>query len=388
MTVLVGDGIVYVPNSSYDQFDATSTKFWRVVIDGESAKSISANASGNTRIDLICVKVNKIVVPNEYASNVATLVVVEGIGGAGTPATPSNHYVLATVSVADGATSITNANITDQRDQLAVNSDMAPTPDLSGYVTLSADETITGAKTFDKALGMKHIATPSNPASGYKKVYFKSDGKLYKLDSSGVETEVGAGSGSVATDTIWDAKGDLAVGTGADTATKLSTATNGKILATASGEATGLKWVDALATTAKARAYRATTAQSIPDSTFTKVQLNAESYDPGNNFDSTTNYRFTAPVAGYYLISAATIFSGAIADKRYIMRIYKNGATILTESQEQSSISDDISVTALDLVLLAASDTIEVQVYHTSGVAKNLSNNEAHTFLTCHLMSI
>lgn len=40
-----------------------------------------------------------------------------------------------------------------------------------------------------------------------------------------------AGSGSVATDTIWDAAGDLAQGTGADAAAKLSAVATGKVLA-------------------------------------------------------------------------------------------------------------------------------------------------------------
>lgn len=52
----------------------------------------------------------------------------------------------------------------------------------------------------------------------------------------------GGGGGAVATDAIWDAKGDLAVGTGANTASKLTAGTNGKALIAASGEATGLKW--------------------------------------------------------------------------------------------------------------------------------------------------
>ena len=52
----------------------------------------------------------------------------------------------------------------------------------------------------------------------------------------------GGGGGTVATDAIWDAKGDLAVGTGANTASKLTVGTNGKALIAASGEATGLKW--------------------------------------------------------------------------------------------------------------------------------------------------
>ena len=49
-------------------------------------------------------------------------------------------------------------------------------------------------------------------------------------------------SGSVATDTIFDAKGDLAVGTGADTAAKLAATTNGFVLTLDSVEATGMKW--------------------------------------------------------------------------------------------------------------------------------------------------
>jgi YD repeat-containing protein len=47
---------------------------------------------------------------------------------------------------------------------------------------------------------------------------------------------------TVATDTIWDAKGDLAVGTANDTAAVLTVGTNDYVLMAASGEATGLKW--------------------------------------------------------------------------------------------------------------------------------------------------
>jgi hypothetical protein len=49
-------------------------------------------------------------------------------------------------------------------------------------------------------------------------------------------------SGSVATDAIWDTKGDLAVATGANTASKLVATTNGFVLTLDSGEATGMKW--------------------------------------------------------------------------------------------------------------------------------------------------
>tara|TARA_R110000868_G_scaffold172691_2_gene408635 strand:- start:240 stop:785 length:546 start_codon:yes stop_codon:yes gene_type:complete len=41
-----------------------------------------------------------------------------------------------------------------------------------------------------KAQTHKEIATPTTPASGYDKLYFKTDGKLYKLNSSGVESTI------------------------------------------------------------------------------------------------------------------------------------------------------------------------------------------------------
>jgi Collagen triple helix repeat (20 copies) len=52
----------------------------------------------------------------------------------------------------------------------------------------------------------------------------------------------GGGGGSVATDTIWDTKGDLAVATGADIASKLAVGADGTFLKAASGQATGLQW--------------------------------------------------------------------------------------------------------------------------------------------------
>lgn len=51
-----------------------------------------------------------------------------------------------------------------------------------------------------------------------------------------------AGGGDVATDPIWDAKGDLAVGTGANTAIRLVVGTDGKQIYADADESTGLRW--------------------------------------------------------------------------------------------------------------------------------------------------
>ena len=71
------------------------------------------------------------------------------------------------------------------------------------------------------------------------------------------------------------------------------------------------------------------TDQSVTSSTWTKARLNNEQFDTNNNFDSSTNYRFTPTVAGYYQINGVinTAVSGAAT--RTICAIYKNGSEYL-----------------------------------------------------------
>lgn len=52
------------------------------------------------------------------------------------------------------------------------------------------------------------------------------------------------GSGNVATDSIWDAKGDVAAATGADAAVAVPVGTDGQVLTADSGETAGVKWAD------------------------------------------------------------------------------------------------------------------------------------------------
>ena len=63
--------------------------------------------------------------------------------------------------------------------------------------------------------------------------------------------------------------------------------------------------------------------QTITLNTATKVAFNTEAFDTNSNFDSTTNYRFTPTVAGYYQINAWIYGSVAGFLEVYL---YKNGA--------------------------------------------------------------
>lgn len=186
LSVLVAPGVVYIPNADYNELDSNQVKFWEAVITASTAVAITANTSGSTRIDLICVKMDTAVTPDEHASNIATLVAVAGTPGAGVPATPDNYAKLAEIEVANGASTIVNADITDSRVQSTINSDY-----ITIEVTPTSITTFTG-KTFDDELRLKQIVKPTNPASGYNKIYVKSDDKVYKLTSAGVESEIGA----------------------------------------------------------------------------------------------------------------------------------------------------------------------------------------------------
>jgi len=131
--------------------------------------------------------------------------------------------------------------------------------------------------------------------------------------------------------TIVDAKGDLIAGTGADAVSRLAVGTNGHTLVADSSTSTGLKWAAPASTSFPTfRVYRGTD-QTISSNVFTKVQLNTESWDTNNNFDPTTNFRFTPTVAGYYQINAlAYVYNNGGNNGNYMLSIYKNGSQYAT----------------------------------------------------------
>jgi len=138
MNVLVADGVVYIPNADYIANLATATKYYRVVMKAEDPVTIPSNTSGSDCQHGLDVVVDKVTVPNEYASNIATLVITLGTPGAGAPAVPDNGYRLAEVEVVDGATQIANASITDSRTQIAINDVVLST----NVVTKTATQTL------------------------------------------------------------------------------------------------------------------------------------------------------------------------------------------------------------------------------------------------------
>ena len=78
------------------------------------------------------------------------------------------------------------------------------------------------------------------------------------------------------------------------------------------------------ATAAPAFSAYQSSAQTIATATYTKIQFQTEEFDTNNNFDSTTNYRFTPTVAGYYQVTGGA--STVTTSTTLIVDLYKNGS--------------------------------------------------------------
>lgn len=157
MTVVVDAGVGYIPNTPFDYTDSDSVRFWEAVVTGTTGSRtlvIGANSSGQTRVDKICLKIDSGTSPDQYASNVSSLIVVAGTPGAGAPATPDYHLALAQVTVLNGATEILNAKISDSRVQSKISTKFLPDTIVyteSTIVRTDSTQNITGEKTFSSA---------------------------------------------------------------------------------------------------------------------------------------------------------------------------------------------------------------------------------------------
>lgn len=93
---------------------------------------------------------------------------------------------------------------------------------------------------------------------------------------------------------------------------------------------------------------------------FTKIQYDTEEYDLNSNFDSVTNFRYTAPVKGVYQFNARMV----LTNTRVILGLYKNGSQLKLGSDIVIS-SNFVSSVLSTSVLLNAGDYVEI--FHIAG---------------------
>jgi len=112
-----------------------------------------------------------------------------------------------------------------------------------------------------------------------------------------------------------------------------------------------------------------TSNQTLTANTITKLTFNSETFDTNNNYDPTTNYRFTPNVAGYYQINASVLLSDAASNSTgLLLYLYKNGsqyAYLRTRSQ-----TGDYTSATLAYVVSMNGSTDYLEVY-----AQSVGNN-------------
>jgi len=93
------------------------------------------------------------------------------------------------------------------------------------------------------------------------------------------------------------------------------------------------------------------------------IHFDTESFDVQNEYDNTTNYRFTATKSGKYLVLFTLHLLGSIsADTNISLQLYKNGSSIeyihhhILSGERTNSIF-------LDYVSLSANDYLEFKIY-------------------------
>jgi hypothetical protein len=104
--------------------------------------------------------------------------------------------------------------------------------------------------------------------------------------------------------------------------------------------------------------------QTMTSGVNTKVAFNTELYDTANCFDSTTNYRFTPNVAGYYQFNLKVQTSGAVPSDIFCA-ITKNGGTETYRGVRGQSYVNTVVASAV-VYLNGSTDYVEGYLYQTA----------------------
>lgn len=183
---------------------------------------------------------------------------------------------------------------------------------------------------------------------------------------------------------IFTLKGDLAVGTGADTVTRLPVGNTYDLLTPDPGEASGLLWTPLQDFTVPARATRSVV-QSIPNNTITLIEFDSEIFDVAGAFTTGAAAKYTAPVTGYYLVESGVALITPSWDngEEAILRVYKDGVVeaVLDEFFAIGTYMPGATfLSGSVIVQLNATQYVDIRIFQRSGGAVNTTSLTA-----CHV---
>lgn len=161
--------------------------------------------------------------------------------------------------------------------------------------------------------GDLYVATANNVVT---RLGVGADGQVLTADAAqtpGLKwaTPTGGGGGSVATDTIWNAKGDIAAATGADAAAIVSLGTNGQVLTADNTQTAGVKW-------------------ATPTSGDVYVHMTADGYSAVNiTQQADTGFSVTLAASSKYIVDIVVFFTADTGADIKASFHYPTGATAL-----------------------------------------------------------
>jgi hypothetical protein len=123
--------------------------------------------------------------------------------------------------------------------------------------------------------------------------------------------------------------------------------------------------------------------QNISNFVSTKIALNTEIFDTANAFDSTTNYRFTPQVAGYYQVNLSTGIGGTSVVRAFCS-IYKNGSEYC-RGTDINSLLYGVVVSSL-IYLNGSTDYIEFYGFISATSGNNFGGGQVFTQASASLM--
>jgi hypothetical protein len=184
---------------------------------------------------------------------------------------------------------------------------------------------------------------------------------------------------------VTDAKLLSGVGLNDGQIAKLPVASQGQVL-TRGASAWGAQTPSSGGFNSRVSAYLSAN-QTIANNTATKIQFNTKVFDDNNEYNSTTNYRFTAANAGYYLVLANLLYHAYATDNVAQGMIYKNGSSIFQNTSQTGASGGDLGISLSAVVYLAANDYIEIYTLQVTQSSQTLYGGAGKTSLFIHRLS-
>lgn len=125
--------------------------------------------------------------------------------------------------------------------------------------------------------------------------------------------------------------------------------------------------------------------QSISSSTYTKIQFNAEEFDTNSCYDSSTNYRFTPTVAGYYQVNGSFNNGPSTSPTAASIGIFKNGSAFKYGTYITAGTGMSVNVSNV-VYLNGSTDYVEIYAYIVASSASIEGSSVANTYFSAALV--